>query len=159
MFCLEDLPNELFLIIFSYLKKYQLIQSFFQLNKRLNSILFKFVYHINLSSIITKDQLDKYLNIYSFIHSLTIDNYHIGNYFLDKIKFIQLQNLYRIKLIDNGINLQENLLKIFKPDVLTIVITSLNQEKKFLLTSVKRLEIEFQIGEYAKKYSLAFFFK
>lgn len=154
MFCLEDLPNELFLIIFSYLKKYELIKSFYELNKRLNSILFKFVYHINLSSIITKDQLEKYLNIYSFIYSLTIDNYQIGNYFFEKIKFIQLENLYRIKLIDNGIHLLERI----KPDVLNIVITSLNHENKFLLTSLKRLEIEFQIGEYAKKYFLSFFF-
>jgi hypothetical protein len=154
MFCLEDLPNELFLIIFSYLKKYELIKSFYELNKRLNSILFKFVYHINLSSIITKDQLEKYLNIYSFIYSLTIDNYQIGNYFFEKIKFIQLENLYRIKLIDNGIHLLERI----KPDVLNIVITSLNYENKFLLTSLKRLEIEFQIGEYAKKYFLSFFF-
>jgi hypothetical protein len=86
---------------------------------------------------------------------LTFDNYQIGNDFLEKTKFVQLENLSRIKLIDDGIDLQEDLLKRFKPDILNIVITSLNQDNKpwkFLSTSVKRLQIELETGENAKKY-------
>lgn len=159
----DELPNELFLIIFSYLEKSQLIESFFQLNKRLNNLLLKYIYHINLSSILTKNQFNQFLKIYSFIYSLNIENYQIGNDFIQKFKFIPLENLYRIKLLDYGIDLYEEILQRFKPEILNIVITSLNQDNKsyqFFSTSLKQLEIEFQIGEYAKKYfHINFLFK
>jgi hypothetical protein len=160
MFHLEDLPNELFLIIFSYLTKFELLESFLKLNIRLNILLSNSIHHLYFSSILTKNQLDTYSQNYfpfinNYIYSLTFDNYQIGNDFLEKTKFIQLENLSRIKLIDNGIDLQEDLLQRFKPDTLNLVITSLNQENKrwkFLSTSVKRLQIELETGENAKKY-------
>ena len=73
-------------------------------------------------------------------------------YFFEQTKF---ENLYRIKLIDNGINLQDDFLQRFQPDILNIVMTSLNHDDKqygFLSKSLKRLEIELFIGENAKKY-------
>lgn len=152
MFCLEDLPNELFLLIFSYLKKFELIESFLQLNNRLNNLLLKYISHINLSTIFRKNEINHFLNINSFISSITIDNYQIGNYFIDKIN---LENLYRIKFIDNGIDLQEKFFEKFQPEILNIVITSSNsndKQCKFISKSLKRLEIEFQSGEYAKRY-------
>jgi len=160
MFHLEDLPNELFLIIFSYLTKFELLESFLKLNIRFNILLSNYIHHLYFSSILSKNQLDKYSQNYfpfinNYIYSLTFDNYQIGNDFLEKTKFIQLENLSRIKLIDNGIDLQEDLLQRFKPDTLNLVITSLNQENKrwkFLSTSVKRLQIELETGENAKKY-------
>jgi len=160
MFHLDDLPNELFLIIFSYLTKFELLESFLKLNIRFNILLSNYIHHLYFSSILTKNQLDKYSQSYfpfinNYIYSLTFDNYQIGNDFLEKTKFIQLENLSRIKLIDNGIDLQEDLLQRFKPDTLNLVITSLNQENKrwkFLSTSVKRLQIELETGENAKKY-------
>jgi hypothetical protein len=160
MFYLEELPNEIFLIIYSYLTKFELLESFLTLNQRLNDLLSKYVNHINLSSILTNNQLNRFSKNYfphinSYISSLTIDNYYIGNDFLEKTKFIQLDNLYRVKLVDNGIDLQHDLLQRFKPEILNIVITSLNQESKhwkFVSTSLKRLEIDLEIGEYAKKY-------
>jgi len=160
MFHLEDLPNELILIIFSYLTKFELLESFLKLNIRFNILLSNYIHHLYFSSILTKNQLDKYSQNYfpfinNYIYSLTFDNYQIGNDFLEKTKFIQLENLSRIKLIDNGIDLQEDLLQRFKPDTLNLVITSLNQENKrwkLLSTSVKRLQIELETGENAKKY-------
>ena len=89
MFHFEDLPNELVLIIFSYLTKFELLESFLKLNQRFNILLLKYIHHINLSSILTKIQLDKYLNNYlplinNHIYSFTFDNYQIGNIFLKK---------------------------------------------------------------------------
>ena len=160
MFHLEDLPNELFLIIFSYLTKFELLESFLKLNLRFTILLSKHIHHINLSSTLTRSQLDKYSkndfpHINNYIYSFTFDNYQIGKDFLEKTKLIQSENLYQIKLIDNGIDLEEDLLERFKPDILNIVITSLNHENKrwkFLSTSVKRLQIELETGENAKKY-------
>ncbi|CAF0844300.1 unnamed protein product [Adineta steineri] len=160
MIYLEDLPNELILSLFSYLTKFELLKSFLKLNIRFNILLSNYIHHINLSSILTKNQIDKYSKNYfpyinNDIYSLTFDNYEIGKYFLEKIKFIQLENLYKIKLIDNGIDLQDGLFEIFKPNILNLVITSLSQEKKrwkFSSTSIKQLQIELQTGDIAKNF-------
>jgi hypothetical protein len=168
MFYFDELPNELILMIFSYLTKFELLESFLKLNTRFNCLLSKYIHHINLSSIFTKNEINKFSKDYfsyikNEIYSLTIDNYQIGKDFLQTTKSIQLENLFRIKLIDHGIDLQQELLKRFNPEVLTVVITSLNQENKqweLASTSVKRLEIEFETGEIAKKYftnSLCFY--
>ena len=46
--CLETLPNELFLLVFSYLKSDMIIQAFLNLNQRFQSLIFQYVRHLAL---------------------------------------------------------------------------------------------------------------
>ncbi len=59
MFYLEELPNEIILIIYSYLSKFDLLESFLKLNQRLNNLLSRYLNHINLSSILPNNQIEK----------------------------------------------------------------------------------------------------
>ena len=154
MFDFDELPNELYLIIFSYFKKYQLIQSFYQLNRRINYLIIKYFLHINLSTKFPNKQFKEYLNIQSFISSLTIESNQIEKSFLNQI---QLDSLNQIKLIDSAIDLQEYILDKFQPETLHLVFTSLNElnrNSQINFQSLKKLELEFYIGEYAKNYLL-----
>ncbi|CAF1004696.1 unnamed protein product [Adineta ricciae] len=115
---------------------------------------------MNFSSVLSKQQIDKYAQkflpfIRNSIYSFTFDDYHIGRTFFDQTRSIRLENLSQIKLIDHGIDLQDDFLGQFRPETLNLVITSFNQTCKpckLLSTSIKRLHIEFETGDDAKHY-------
>lgn len=157
--CLEDLPNELLLIVFTYLSKLHLFQAFLRINGRLNDLLSKYAHHINLSSVFSQLEIEQYCHnvlpqLKDTVYSLTLDSGHIGRSLLETAKCIPLHNLSRIKLIGRGLDLQEDLLRVLRPDVLHLVITSFNETSKLCplaSTSVQRLKIEFETGEDARQ--------
>lgn len=146
MFGFDDLPNELYLILFSYLKKDQLIESFYQLNQRIDRILLNYFSKIFLTTKLTRKQLQQYQQIDSLINYLVIDNYQIGKEFL--CKDIPLKNLSEIKLIDSAIDFSEKL----QPEIINIVCTNFNENNQKIHFQSKQIQFEFISSEYAKKY-------
>ena len=58
---LEDLPNELFFVIFSYLKTEMIIQTFIDLNERFQFLIRQSMHHLVLSSETKSDSIERYL--------------------------------------------------------------------------------------------------
>lgn len=148
---MEGLPNELYLLVFSYLNKWQLIESFYQLNQRFNRLLFKYLSHVYLSSNVQRKHLEYFTKISSWIQSITIENKQIGREFLQQC---QLNNLQRIKLIDHGMEFYQEILSKYHPGKFHLVVTSFDQQKKSYRIQSEGLEefqMEFYLPEYAKK--------
>ena len=160
MFDLEDLPNELLLMIFSYISQLELSQSFLQLNQRFTNLLIPYFRHWNLSSKFEQKKLNRlFINYFpllnNFVSSLTIDNEHIGREFLEKTKSIPFENFSYLQLIDNAIELTEDFIEKFSPECLKLVQTPFYQENKrdyFLPKSIKDLSLHFHIEYDTEKY-------
>lgn len=148
---MEGLPNELCLLVFSYLNKWQLIESFYRLNQRFDRLLFKYLSHVYISSNIRRKDLDYLAKISSWIESVTIENQQIGREFLKKC---HLENVHRIKLIDHGTEFYQEILSKYQPERFHLVITSFDQQTKpyrIDSNSLKEVQMEFYLPEYAKK--------
>ena len=160
MLVFDDLPNELILIILSHLTKFQLFQSFSNLNRRLNDLVGNFVQHLSLSSSVSRTQFDALFDnhlrsIQSLLCSLSIENDTVGNYLLEKTQFIPLHNLSRLKLIDRALDLHEHLFKSIEPDRLDIVVTPFypnDPSTPLSFASSKPLQIHLDIGDNAKDF-------
>lgn len=152
MYHLEDLPNEVLLIILSYFNKFELSQSFIDLNQRFTHLVTKYLHHIHFSSKYRREDLiqllvDKIPVIQQFIYSLSIDNQTVGKYFLENSKTIQLENLFSLQLVDQGIDLLDDFSSIYQPEVLTLIQTPFYQQTKrysITSTSLKYLQIDVQ---------------
>jgi hypothetical protein len=56
-----DLPNELWLIVFSYLDIVDLFQAFYNLNQRFNNLIYKSARHVSLPDEITSTWLEHHM--------------------------------------------------------------------------------------------------
>lgn len=157
---LEDLPNELLLQIFSYLNQLPIFQCFLDLNQRWRNLLVRHMSTLRLSSNDNHDDtrrlLEEYLpSIKDFVRSLSIDHQLIGNVFLHQWKFHPLINLCSLELIDHGIDLVEELLRVCQPERLKIVQTPFCQARRvqrtFLPTSLRRLQIDAHVEPACEK--------
>lgn len=105
---LEDIPNEIFYDLFNYLSIEQLHNCFYNLNNRLNNLLFSrynisFIYNENINLLIIKYYKNKinhliidysndfYLNLFQNLNCLTIKNRNINN--IKQIHFNKFHNL------------------------------------------------------------------
>lgn len=154
---LEDLPNELLLQIFSYLNQLQIFQCFLDLNQRWTDLLVRHMSTLRLSmNDDTHRLLEEYLpSIKDFVRSLSIDHQLIDNAFLQHWKFHPLINLCSLELIDHGIDLAEELLRVCQPERLKIVQTPFCQarrvQRSFLPTSLRRLQIDAHVEPACEK--------
>ena len=153
MFGFDDLPNELYLIVFCYLTKDELIESFYQLNQRINSILLKYFSRIFLQTKLTRKQIEQYQQIDAFIQNLTIENYQIGKEFI--CEKISLKNLSRIQFIDSALELYENVIERIQPEIIAFVSTCFCQNQRkfdFQSKSIQKFQFEFLSNDFATKY-------
>ena len=149
---MEDLPNELCLMIFSYLTKCQLIETFTRLNQRFDRLLGRYLSHVYLSANFTRNDFKSFEQIQSWIRSVTIENERIGREFLRRY---QLNNLQRIKFIDQiGNNFNEEISNKYQPEIFHFVFTSFQQQNspfRIQCNSLKEVQLDFYQSEYAKK--------
>ncbi|CAF3084187.1 unnamed protein product, partial [Rotaria sp. Silwood2] len=155
----EVLPNELILMIFEYLKAYDLFQSFYNLNRRFNNLFHSIpLYHIDLNNIEGKATLDYYQhsvipkiqyqqNEPAIVFDMNDDRCHCMR-ILNQLKLMNLKSL-RIKNLnaDNGIYLL-SILPMFKQLAFLCIQSKVDLNlKQFLqiitMTSLKQFQLLF----------------
>lgn len=91
---LEDLPNELFFLVFSYLKSDMVIQTFIDLNQRFQSLIHQSMRHLVLSPDTTSNSIQKYFKSIEYeIETLTLSIDLISVLFSGKYSYSNLQLL------------------------------------------------------------------
>ncbi len=92
--CLEELPNELFLLIFSYLKSNMVIQTFIDLNQRFQSLILQFTRHLVLPTDTESNWINNYmLSIKNDIETLTLNVELIASVFSCKYSYPNLHSI------------------------------------------------------------------
>lgn len=111
---MENLPNELWLLIYRYLHDIDILYSFNNLNSRFNDLIKSYEYNINLSDIslkVMKWFVSKILPVYhDNIRSMIVKNNHQINFCNDNKIFQLIQNLKCLTIITNGGNNDEELI-------------------------------------------------
>lgn len=116
--CLEELPNELFLLIYSYLKSDMVIQTFLNLNQRFQSLILQYSRHLVLSADIDPNWIKtRMLSIENNIQTITLNIKLIRFVFSRKYSY---PNLHSITLYSN-INWQVELNTENQSPAVTIV--------------------------------------
>ena len=97
MSCLSQLPNEVLLIVLSYLNTVDLFQSFHNLNQRFNNLVYDSTKHVKLPNNVPNNWLEKYLplienrmEIFSFNEG-SMRNICQNLHFLSNVRLINLQ--------------------------------------------------------------------
>ncbi len=99
--CLEELPNELFLLIFSYLKSDMVIQTFLDLNQRFQSLILQYSRHLVLSADIDPNWIKKrMLSIENNIQTITLNIKLIRSVFFGKYSYPNLHSITLYSSID-----------------------------------------------------------
>lgn len=89
---LEELPNELFFQIFSYLKSDMIIQTFLNLNQRCQSLILQFARHLVLSSDIKCNWIKKYMSsIENEVETITLTVKLIASVFSSEYSYPNLR--------------------------------------------------------------------
>jgi hypothetical protein len=91
---LEELPNELFFLIFSYLKSDMVIQTFINLNQRFQSLILQFTRHLVLSTDIEPSWIKQYmLSIKNEIETITLSVNLLASVFSSKYSYLNLRSI------------------------------------------------------------------
>lgn len=159
MFLFEDLPNELILIIFSFLQPSDLFEKFLRLNSRLKNLLVEHFRHVELLKSFDQENFRKFVDEFlpltnDFVRSLTIDHQIIGNEFLHRTKSIRFDCLENLRLIDDAIDLSDEFLRRFPLEFLRLSSTSFYERTKSISLqskSIKRIQIDLQIEHFIEK--------
>ncbi|UJR33514.1 hypothetical protein I4U23_020959 [Adineta vaga] len=124
----ESMPDEILLDIFDYISGYDLIYSFYNLNRRFNSIIHGIHLYLNLSSVQQKTFLYTchYIlpNFASQIHSIKLSNKQTIDgidYYLEQSKCFQQEQVKNLVLIEPTIEQFIKLISFF-PFIETLVI-------------------------------------
>jgi hypothetical protein len=89
---LTNLPNELLLIVFSYLDTFDLFRAFDNLNQRFDELVYTSVQHVLLPNEINNDWIQQYLpNLEKRIKILCIHEQSLRNIFTNKWSFSSLR--------------------------------------------------------------------
>ena len=88
----EDLPNEIFLEIFGYMKLHDLIRSFYNLNIRFNTILFSSNIHLH---ILYPDDLEE-----NNLDQKFLANFILNQRFISRLRLSSEKNLFNQKFIN-----------------------------------------------------------
>jgi hypothetical protein len=92
--CLEELPNELFFLIFSYLKSNMVIQTFLDLNQRFQSLILQFTRHLVLSADTESNWINQYmLSIKNDIETITLKVELVASVFSCKYSYPNLRSI------------------------------------------------------------------
>ncbi|UJR19867.1 hypothetical protein I4U23_023000 [Adineta vaga] len=92
--CLEILPNELFLWIFSYLKSDTIIPAFLDLNQRFRSLIYEFTSHLLISNDSQSGWINRYIPlINNEIQTMKLDIECIVSVFSNKYSFPNLRSI------------------------------------------------------------------
>ncbi|CAF0966992.1 unnamed protein product [Didymodactylos carnosus] len=122
--CLMDLPNELFLGIFSYLDIMDMFKAFYQVNLRLNNLIHSSTTNVILPKDMTKCWFDEHVALFEQnVKNLSLPYRFLEYISDDKVNFVNLQL----------INIQGNLWKVtltIENCTLLSVLLSLNNLRK-----------------------------
>lgn len=127
---LESMPDEILLEIFDYIPGYDIIDSFYNLNQRFNSIISSIRFHLDLSSVQQKTFL--YICHYILpkfnqqIYSIKLSNKQTIdgiNYYLEQCKYFQQEQIQTLILIEPTIEQFINLIKYFS-NLKNLIITT-----------------------------------
>ena len=92
--CLEILPNELFLLIFSYLKPDEIIEEFRNLNQRFQSLVYPFTRHPVLFTDSEPSWIQKYMLLISNdIETIKLSVTHVSDVFSEKSSYPNLVSI------------------------------------------------------------------
>jgi hypothetical protein len=118
---LTDLPNELWLIVFSYLDIVGLFQAFYNLNQRFNNLIYKSARHVSLPDEITSAWLEHHIpNLENRIKVISLHEKSLEYVFGNTWSF---PNLQLINLQGFGWNMS---LRINEKSISSILMSSLN---------------------------------
>lgn len=125
---LESMPDEIFLEIFDYISSWDLIRSFYNLNKRINSIIHGIRLHLDLSFVQKKTFLYTchYIlpKFYQQIYSIKLSNKQTIDgidYYLDQSTYCQLEQVETLVLTEPTIEQLTKLIRYF-PYLKTLII-------------------------------------
>ncbi len=131
---LEELPNELFLLIFSYLKSNMVIQTFFNLNQRFQSLILQFTRHLVLSTDTDSNWIKKYMVlIKNEIETITLSIELILSVFSGKYSYPNLHSIIMYLNIEWQIELN-----IENQSPMDAIVSALNVLRKCSFERVKR---------------------
>jgi hypothetical protein len=128
---MESLPNEIILIVFNYLKTYDVVYGFYFLKRRYARLIETF-----RSFSTSIDLINAPIPIFNVYYSLVFESYHIDRLNIENLK-IECNMLREIILNENNFpRLQSLSIIVRKPDELTILLKYFS-----FFTKIKQLYI------------------